>query len=349
MPLVPRDIFGASCDLAAWELERQYAPLDSNGTGRLPTTRSARATTRPAPGNAAAPAAGTTEIEVAKDQKVLMLRLKGVGGDPVVRLISPTGRAYDVPTGGTPLNGDDFLVAKNPRADETYLGVREPAAGRWRIEPLPGSPAIASLSRSAVLPQAQVSASVSGTGAARTLTYAVKPIPGQEVDFVEYGDGVKRTIVTTKDARGTVRFAPRPGPDLTRRIVAIVKQGGLPRRTFRLGRYTTTKPAPPAKVTDLRVRRLSGNRLRVAWAKVPGAFRYQVLVRSADGRSAYRDTSCRTWTFKGVPGRRGATVDVRAFSKVMLRSKVARVRLGAKRPSAPRSARPLPPKPRCAR
>ena len=85
------------------------------------------------------------------------------------------------------------------------------------------------------LPKPVVHAHVSGRGQAQTVSWRVRPIPGQKVEFAEYGTDVRHLITTTAKASGKVRFTPQTGPAGHRRIVAIVEQYGLPRATLNVG------------------------------------------------------------------------------------------------------------------
>ena len=97
------------------------------------------------------------------------------------------------------------------------------------------------------LPKPVVHARVSGRGRTRTLSWRLRPIPGQKVQFAEYGTDVRHLITTTAKASGRVRFTPQTGPAGRRRIVAIVEQYGLPRATLTLASFRAPGPPRPAR------------------------------------------------------------------------------------------------------
>ena len=78
-----------------------------------------------------------------------MVRLAGSAGSPEVRVTGPGGEAAS--TGpGTQLTGGRIgrrviALARMPQLDRTWIGLQHPAAGRWTVTPLPGSPPITSL------------------------------------------------------------------------------------------------------------------------------------------------------------------------------------------------------------
>ena len=322
------DVFGGSCDLAPWRPERKLAPADGEGTGRLPG-RTARA---------AQSRSDATEIEVPAGQKALMLKLDGRGGDPLVTLVSPSGRRYEMPREELSVETADWLATRHPQADETYVGVRAPAAGRWRIELQSGSVPLADVHRAAVLPKPQVDATVRGSGRTRTIDYAIKPIPGQTVEFVEHGSDTRRTIGVAKGARGSLRFVPREGKGAKRRLIAIVKQNGLPREHIRVTRFTAPGVRMPARPSGLRAHRMAGGRVALAWKPVPGAIKYQVIALNSDGSSAYRPTGSTRAVIARVARADGMRFQVRAVDRRAVRSRAATLRLARHQLRAPRRA-----------
>ena len=154
-------------------------------------------------------------------------------------------------------------------------------------------------------------AQVSGRGQTRTLTWQLHALPGQKVQFAEYGTDVRHLITTTAKASGRLRFMPQTGPAGRRRIVAIVEQYGLPRATLTLGSFRALAPPRPAKVTHLKLTR-RGTSLRVSWKQPRQSFRHAVYADLSDGQELLlivgpKSTSA---TFTGVPATVGATVRV---------------------------------------
>ena len=161
------------------------------------------------------------------------------------------------------------------------------------------------------LPKPVVHAHVSGRGRARTLSWQLRPIPGQKVQFAEYGTDVRHLITTTAKATGKVRFTPQTGPAGHRRIVAIVEQNGLPRATLNVASFRAPGPPRPTKVTYLKLTR-RGTSLRVSWKKPKQPFRHGVYADLSDGRELLIIVGPKATSaiFTDVPATVAATVRV---------------------------------------
>ena len=167
------------------------------------------------------------------------------------------------------------------KTGDTYVVVKHPAAGRWTLTNL-GPVPIRQIREAYGLPKPVVHAHVSGRGQSRTLTWQLHPLPGQKVEFAEYGTDVRHLITTTAKATGKIRFTPQTGPAGHRRIVAIVEQYGLPRDPH-VASFRAPGPPRPAKVTRLKLTRRGGS-LRVSWKKPKQPFRHAVYADLSDGR-----------------------------------------------------------------
>jgi len=102
-----------------------------------------------------------------------------------------------------------IALARMPRLNGTWIGLQDPAAGRWTVTPLPGSAPITSLAVADGLGPAVVHATVTGHGYDRVLDYSVRPRPGQTVQFAESGAGASHLIGTAHGSHGTLHFTPR--------------------------------------------------------------------------------------------------------------------------------------------
>jgi hypothetical protein len=142
--------------------------------------------------------------------------------------------------------------------------------------------AIAGVNTAAVLAPPQVKARVQGRGAKRVLRWTLRPAPGQRVTFAEEGSDSAKVIARTAKRRGTVRFTPATGNARKRRVVAIVEQGGAPRATIAVARYTAPAWRRPAKPRALRVKR-KGTSLIATWKGAAGAVRWMVYATAGDG------------------------------------------------------------------
>jgi len=192
----------------------------------------------------------------------------------------------------------------------TYVVVKQPAGGSWTLTnagPVP----IRQVRDAYGLPQPAVRATVSSSGKARTLSWHLRPISGQKVEFAEYGNDVRHLITTTTKATGSVRFTPQAGPAGVRKIVAIVDQDGLPRTTIDVASFRASGPPQPTRVSDLKLTRRKKS-LRVSWKAPKQPFRHAVYADLSDGRHllVILGPKSKSTTFANVPASVGATVRV---------------------------------------
>jgi hypothetical protein len=226
--------------------------------------------------------AGPTRLAFDGDDPVV-IRIDGDGGAPDVALTGPGGFRITTPLVPSGAPGDArHILLQDEENDATYVALRKPR-GSWSLEPMPGSAPIRGVQTADVLKPAKVSARVTGRGAARTLSWRLRPQPGQRVRFVEDGPDVKRVLTTTTRANGRVRFQPGFGSRGTRSVVAIVEQNGLPRDTITVARYTAPAPARPQRPRRLRAKR-RGSAVVVSWRPGRGAASQRVVVRRPRGR-----------------------------------------------------------------
>jgi len=233
----------------------------------------------------AAPFAGTS-FTLPAGLPSALVRVSGSGGAPLLTLTGPKGE--HIVTSGTGSGGRDFYVLPFPKQHVTLVALRRPAAGRWTVTARPGSPAITTVATAAGLPEAQVTGVVTGRGRSFTLAYRTVPATGQVVTFVERA-GVNRVLGRARGTKGTLRFSETGTSGGKRRIVALVSRNGLPTRSLTIASFTVRRAPPPAAPRRLRAV-ARGSALRVSWRRVPGAARYAVSLRLADGQRLARIT-----------------------------------------------------------
>jgi len=225
---------------------------------------------------------GAHAISFPRGRPGVLLRIRGVGGQPAVRL--RRGRELiEVPAGAGFVETPRYTAIRDAASNDLWVVLNAPAGGRWQVEALPGSPGLEAIGRASARPRPTLRARVRRQGSAFVLRWRSTAIPGQTLHVVERGPGgLVRTIVRTTRSRGAVRFRPAAGRAGQRRIEATVLRSGLPRsvRVLRRLRVGTIRQAPPARV---RVRR-SGTRVTVRWRPVGRAVAHRVDVRLRDGR-----------------------------------------------------------------
>ena len=285
-----------------------------------------RAGVRAGAAGARAAADGAVALSVARGTPLLSLRVRGEGGAPQVVLIAPSGERI-VPSADPAARGQRAWARQVAELGATFVAVRRPAAGTWRVEADPAGPAIGQLARATPLPAPRVRGAVGGRGRARVLRYRATRGGGLATVFVERWNGGQRTLGRATRAAGAIRFAPAPGPRGRRAIVALVARDGLPRLERTIARYTAPPPARPGRVRGLRL--AHGRRaLTARWRGVAGARSYAVRVEVADGRRQLRllGAGARSLRVAGVGRRERVTVVVAARDAAGRSGRPARAR-----------------------
>jgi hypothetical protein len=254
----------------------------------------------------------------------------------------PGGERVDA--GGTVVGARTIRVLRSEPWSNTTIGLMLP--GTYRIEALPGSPAVASIEQAFKSPPARVSARVTGRGERRTLRYRVRDRADQRVTFVEVTSrGTARPIGTVDGGgRGTLRFSPSPGTG--RRVVeAQFEIDGWPAERRQVASFRPPSPRldRPAR---LRVRR-RGAALHVSWRRVPAATRYEVVLTPAVGRQRTLRVRGSSTTIRGVAATVSGRVGVLAVA-TQREGQTAQARFQRTR-RADTGFRTLPPAPRLRR
>jgi hypothetical protein len=114
------------------------------------------------------------------------------------------------------------------------------------------------------------------------LSYRIANLAGARVHFVEQGGDARQVIATTRRRRGTLRFRSAPGTTRRRHVTAVVVRDGLVQTSRVVAAYRAgaTPRAPRPRALRIRSR---GSRAAITW-RGRHAVRYQVLVRTSDGR-----------------------------------------------------------------
>lgn len=244
------------------------------------------------------PAGGERRVAVVTLARGLPVAGFAVGGQaapPDVKLTAPDGSTVTA-SGSKGSLGARVVVVPVPAEATTYVFVKAPQAGAWRVEATGAEP-LASVEASSGLPQPSVTGTISGSGPTRTLAFRITPIPGQQVVFRERtADGIGKRIATTSKASGRITFRPA-STGQPARIEAQVVQNGLPRAVIDVVKRFTAELAAPTRLKATR----KGAGLTVRWKAVAGAIAYRVDVRAGGKRVARLDTVDPTATIASVP------------------------------------------------
>jgi hypothetical protein len=289
---LPPDIMIGSCSTSGYREQNPIAGRVLAGAGRRPLA--------------------TSTITLPAGLPAATVRVRGDGGEPLVALVAPDGRRFEVTAAGGLALTEDVVGLRQSGSGFTLVGLVRPQAGVWTVESLAGSVPLAKVEVANGLPEPKVRASVTGSGARRTLRWTVERVPGQLVQFVEQGARTYRVLGPAASGNGSLAFTPGEGDGGTRRVVALVIRDGVVTSRLPVATFRAPPPARPGAVTRLRLTR-RGSAIVARWAAASGARRYAVEVRSGDGRRALRVVRGRSLRLAGYPSTLRVTVTVRAI------------------------------------
>ena len=274
-------------------------------------------------GARAAQAGGAYVVEVERGDPSRAIELKGTAGAPAVRVTGPGGQALESPAGPGIRTEGALRILRSEQLGTTVVGLQDPRPGRYRIEPLAGSAAIAKVREAVDPPDARARVKILGTGTRRVLAYDVRRRARQRVTFVEVSArGSAHVLGTVEGGRGKLRFETAPGRGRSS-IEARFELDGIPAETKTVARF---RPASPRLGTPKRLRvRRRAETLGVSWRAVPEATRYRVVATSAGGLQRSRLVKARSTKLKGIPATSGGRVTVQALDSLR-RGRPARAR-----------------------
>ena len=149
----------------------------------------------PADRHRAAVATPPLVVRIRPGERPRALAFRGTDGTPRLRVSSSVGERVEI--GSTVVGVRTIRVLRSERWKNTTIGLMRP--GTYRIEALPDSPAVSSISQAIESPQASVSASVDGRGPRRVLRYRIRDRADQRVTFMEVTSrGAARPIGTVE-------------------------------------------------------------------------------------------------------------------------------------------------------
>ena len=246
-------------------------------------------------------AAAARSVLVRGGQSAVAVAVRGLAAAPRVTVRGPHGEQFRTPSGAHQLKTSAAIIVPIDGLHTTYVYVHRPAAGRWTIRPLPGSPAITVTRTATQLPDPRVHASVGVRRGTATVRWNSRAIAGQSIELIDRAAGTATVIQrATSKAHGTIRFTPA-GPLATKRMIeAVVRRNATPFADLTLTRYRLAAPAKPKLVSHLTAKRASAG-LAIGWHKASNAVAYLVTI-SQDNAVVTRTTTTRTaLTFTGPP------------------------------------------------
>jgi hypothetical protein len=262
-------------------------------------------------GQASDAAAGVRRVKILSGRSLLELR--GTTAAPLVTLTGPGGQHVTVAsTSAKPLMAHGFMVLQDPGDKITWIAI-EHGGGSWKLTSESGSSPISTIRDAPLLADPSVHGNVTGTGRKRTLSWQLRPIPGQRVVFWEKGRDVGHVIGSTHAAHGTLRFTAANGHGRQRTIEAQVFSYGRPRADLTIARYKAPAAARPGRPGRLKVTAARGGAVKVSWSAAANAQQYVIEVDANGARlTQYAGAKVRSVTIHDVAPIKVAAVKVRA-------------------------------------
>ena len=195
--------------------------------------------------------AGASSFTLPKDASDAVLSIEGAGGAPRVRLRSPGGKVYDFSNATATAKIDNAMGQIVEKEDRTMVILGRAETGTWTADPSDGSPAIARIRISRILPQPKVSGKVSGLGGSRVLSYSIAPLGARRCGSWRKLRAATRCSRPSRAADRSLRFTPGEAKGTKRTIAAKVTQDDLPRgKPITVASYRAAIPAigRPGKV-----------------------------------------------------------------------------------------------------
>lgn len=253
------DIMASSCNIGPWVVQRAIRALGD------PTFKT---------------------FGIGRNLPVAVFSVVSDQAAPKVVLTDPAGRDVAV-TPDDPAAGIDdgrVLLFQNPTDKTTYIALKSPVAGAYRLSLRAGSVPATTFRSAQALRAPAITGRVGGTGYRRVLKYRYTPVKGRSIVFYEQGRDTRRRLAVKRSPRGIVRFSVPDGKPGRRDIVAVVRQDGHTQSAGVVAHYTAPMPRRPLtpRLARVRVRR---GAFVVTWGTASRAASYEIRVALSDGRS----------------------------------------------------------------
>ncbi|MDX6726292.1 MAG: hypothetical protein QOK49_1097, partial [Baekduia sp.] len=262
------------------------------------------------------------------------IAVHGRGAPPKVKVVDARGKTLIDATAEV-LTAKHMVVQDVDNAT-TQIIWKAPPKGKYLVVPVEGSAAITKVQHAEDAGPQRVRATVSGTGARRTLRWTVVPKlqRGQQLTLGEAMavDGAGAQVVTTKKSGGTMAFVPQEGTGERRVVTATILTDGFGRPPTVAGRFTAPRTAVPAKPHGVALTR-HGRSVTLSWAATTpapaGGWR---VALDTGGLKAVRAVVARkrhSFTIDGVPAQSPVQASVTGLSSGRRAGTVAQATLAA--------------------
>ncbi len=288
------------------------------------------------PGSASdAHAAAASTLHLTSGSQFTVLRFKGRGAPPLVRVTGPGGISLSTPTTSRieREQGGRALVIRDPTTDSTFVNF-QPVTGTYRVALQPGSVAVVSSSKSTALPQPSVTASVTGSGTRRVLHWSATAIRGQNLTFSVQDAAGTHVITSTAATHGSVAFAAAPGLSGLDTVLVQVEQNGYASQGFEVASFQAPIAPAPGRPRGLSITR-RGETVSARWSSGGGTvLDYQVQFTTTGGLDNLIEVTRHGLTYSNIVPADAVSVQVTAIGASGQRSAPAVLTLAGRGLSA---------------
>lgn len=280
---------------------------------------------------ASSAAGGAMQFTVKPGEEDKTIELTGAGGAPAVTVVAPGGEQLTSQP-NVMLHSTHLGAISYDKYSRTWITIEGGKPGVYKVTPQPGSPPISNGQETRDEPQAEVKASVTGTGRRLVLHYDAGHAAGQTVSFFERGKDTWTLLKKVSGGKGQIAFEPSYGPAGKRSVAARVEVDGVPGALQTLDHFKAPPPPTVGRVAGVKVVHHGGS-LAVSWQKSPYAQGYSVTT-DPDGGAVHtlKVKAGRTGAkVKNVAATEGGTVEVVALGVGGERGKPGKARFAALR------------------
>ena len=217
-------------------------------------------------------------------------------------MTGPGGARFSSPTGGRALKGSRAIILPIDELKTTYVYLRKPRAGTWRITPQGTGAGIRRIETARELPKPSVRARVTRKGAKVQVTWRSRRAPGRKIELVDRAaDGTATTIQKSDlEDQGPGHLHPRQPAHHPPQIEAVMLQDGSPRPPLTAARYRLKLAAAPRPRHQAdREAQQRGPRHRLAQG--PPARNYLITVKAGAEVLTRTTTTRLRLTYAGAP------------------------------------------------
>jgi|GEM_PF-7058091 len=286
-------------------------------------------------GAATAASAGARPLRLPGGLRFEVIRVKGAGAPPLVKVTGPGGLLAQSATDGEPVIAPGrYLIIPDGFNDTTYIELARPQAGAYHLSLLPGSAKVVSLGAAHALPPVTLHARLRRHGRRLLLSWRANDKAGLAIDFAELGGAGGHLLLRTTAAQGRRVIRPRPGLAGKRTLLAYLYAHGTLARVIRVAAFTGPRlplPTPPRRLRATR----SGTTVSLRWQPSARAVRYRVTLLLPNHTVRVIFTKSHRVTVHGVPATGALKATVSGIDALARTGHSATVAVGkpAKRPA----------------